>query len=431
MCRNMMVIGLMVWSLAATSQQALATPQSGANSPQQESTRAPKHTETGSTAGSQTGTPASGTPSTAPNNLPPPYLLAGEDVIEITVVNFPMFNGRQTIPPDGHLSVSLLEPILILGKTTGEVAQILTEKWKKYVVNPSVTVSLVSRRRENVLLYGHLTKAGTLEYRQGMRVMEALAELGGQTPGADMVHVVLTRRTGERQILDLSHPETTIGGPQDMPLLPGDVVFVPERHTQITVLGEIGKPGTQDYQEDMTVLQALTAFGGVKETANLAGATLLRDGKEQPVDLEALLRRGDLNANLKLQAGDRLMVPEIRTRIYIFGNVRQPGFYTFKEGDRVLSALSLAGGTGQNADLARINVIHINKEKNKGMAETANIEKLGTRGDMKGNFLLQSGDAIYVPDKRKSFNPTDLLGVLTGLSLLDSVGRIFTKGLGN
>ncbi len=357
--------------------------------------------------------------------------MAGEDVIEITVVNFPMFNGRQTIPPDGHLSVSLLEPILILGKTTGEVAQILTEKWKKYVVNPSVTVSLVSRRRENVLLYGHLTKAGTLEYRQGMRVMEALAELGGQTPGADMVHVVLTRRTGERQILDLSHPETTIGGPQDMPLLPGDVVFVPERHTQITVLGEIGKPGTQDYQEDMTVLQALTAFGGVKETANLAGATLLRDGKEQPVDLEALLRRGDLNANLKLQAGDRLMVPEIRTRIYIFGNVRQPGFYTFKEGDRVLSALSLAGGTGQNADLARINVIHINKEKNKGMAETANIEKLGTRGDMKGNFLLQSGDAIYVPDKRKSFNPTDLLGVLTGLSLLDSVGRIFTKGLGN
>src|SRR5579871_826659 len=70
---------------------------------------------------------------------PAPYVLAGDDVISVSVVNFPNLSQPQiTIPPDGKLSVQLLEPFSVLGKTTGEVAQMLAEKWQKYVIKPSV-----------------------------------------------------------------------------------------------------------------------------------------------------------------------------------------------------------------------------------------------------------------------------------------------------
>src|SRR5207244_1376450 len=84
--------------------------------------------------------------------IPAPYQLAAEDQIAITVINFTNLSIPSLIvPPDGKIAVPLLEPIDVIGKTTDELARLLTEKWRKYVINPSVTVSLMAKRKENIL----------------------------------------------------------------------------------------------------------------------------------------------------------------------------------------------------------------------------------------------------------------------------------------
>lgn len=361
----------------------------------------------------------------------PAYVLAADDTISINVINFPNLSGQIVVPPDGRITVALLEPIDVTGKTTNELARILADKWRKYVINPSVTVSLTQKRKENVLFYGFVTRPGIVEYRPTLHMMEALAEVGGATTAGDLLHVSLTRKSGDRITLDLSRPELKGGTEVDMPLQAGDVIYVPERRTEVNVLGEVGRPGSFEYKDDMTVLDALTQAGGVKETADLTKSTLIHNGKETKLDLEALLRRGDLASNFKLAAGDRIMVPEFQNRTYIFGAVAKPGYYSFKEGDRVLDALNSSGGPVRDANIAKINVIRIDRTKNEAKASTVDIEKALKEGKMEGNMLLQPGDVIFIPDKKHKLGLDDLFKVVGTVTGLDSIARIFTGGFGS
>lgn len=355
------------------------------------------------------------------------YQVAADDVLSVTVVNFPNLSAQATVMPDGTISLPLLKPVRAAGKTTAQLERTLTQKWSDFVIGPSVTVSLAQKHRETVLLSGLVTRPGPTEYHEGMRALEALAGAGGPTATGDLRRVVVTRRAGGHRTLDLSRPETS----DDIALDAGDMLSVSERRAQFSVLGEVVKPGSFDYKDDMTVLDALTFVGGVKETADLKAASLTHEGREQKMDLDALLRSGDMSRNVKLAPGDRLIVPELNNRTYVYGAVSRPGYYAFRPGDRLLDALNGTGGPVKEADLAKVNVIHINKTKDAAEVHQVNLEAFLKRGTLAENAPLAPGDVIYIPDKKHGFRLDNLWGALTGLNLLQTGARIITRGLAN
>lgn len=352
-----------------------------------------------------------------------PYQLAADDVISIAVINFANLEVKSlVVPPDGKITVPLLEPISVVGLTTDELARILTEKWKKYVINPSVSVALVAKRKENVVFYGFVGRVGGVEFKPNLHMVEALAEAGGANQTGDLSHVTVTKKTGEKRVLDLSKPETRGGTEADILLEAGDVVYVPERRTQVSVLGELNKPGSFDYKEDMTVLDAIAAAGGVRmETADFDNTLLSHNGVESKLDLDALLKKGDLTQNVKLAAGDRIIIPEFKNRTYTFGAVGKAGYYPYKPGDRVLDALNASGGPIRDADIGKINIVRVDKQKNTATVLKVDIEKALKQGKMEGNIPLQPGDVIYIPDKKHKFGSEDVFrafGAITGISNL-------------
>ncbi len=358
------------------------------------------------------------------------YTLGPDDVISITVVNFPNLSASAlTIPPDGKIKLQLLEPILATGKTVVELGDALTTAWTRFVIKPSVSVSLSRKRQDSVVIYGFAARVGSVEFRPNMHLLEAIATGGGFQATADPTHVTLTRRTGEKQVLDISHPETKSGTAVDVALQPGDIIFVPEKHTQVTVLGEVTRPGSIDFKEEMTVLEVMTASGPAKDTADLASSTLQRDGKEMPLDLDALMRLGDTSKNLKLQAGDRIMVPEITNRTYVFGAVGHVGYYNFRPGDKVMDAIVGSGGPLQSADLGKINVIRKGpdpKDKTRfiAIATKVDVDKYLKHADPKGNVALQAGDVLFVPDKVHKFGFQDVWQGIMGAASLRNVVRL-------
>lgn len=358
---------------------------------------------------------------------PKAYLLATDDVIGINVINFANLSVPQIIiPPDGKITVPLLDPILVTGKTTEEVAKLLAERWKKYVINPAISVTLIQKRKESILIYGFVTRVGTIEYRADRHILDVLAEAGGATQQGDLAHTVITHKSGIRQTLDLSRPETKGGTEVDITLEAGDVVYVPERRSQFSVVGEVSRPGSFDYRDDMTVMDALTAVGGVRDTADLAGATLQHaDGKEERLDLEALLRRGDFSYNKKLAPGERIIIPEIRNRVYVFGAVARPGYYLFKDGDRILDALNGCGGPLHDGNLGKVSHLRINKSANTSKLQYINVDKFLKKGDLTANIALESGDIIFIPDKKRGFQVSDLWGLFSGVQLINGLGQLF------
>lgn len=89
--------------------------------------------------------------------------------------------------------------------------------------------------------------------------------------------------------------------------------FVGPTSEQVRVVGQATKPAALNYKQDMTVLDAMIAVGGLTEFAAGNRAVLIRateGNKAYNVRLHDLLKRGDVSANVELRPGDVIIIPE-------------------------------------------------------------------------------------------------------------------------
>ena len=85
---------------------------------------------------------------------------------------------------------------------------------------------------------------------------------------------------------------------------------------QVRIVGAAVRPTALPYRANMTVLDVMIAAGGLSEFAAGDRAKLIRvdrtSGQQREYDLRlaALLRRGDIRANVRLEPGDVIIIPE-------------------------------------------------------------------------------------------------------------------------
>ncbi len=385
-------------------------------------------------AGAQLAPTAPVAPAAAPAPVAAPapdYQIDAGDVLSVNVVNFPNLSTPQTmVAPDGTVSLPLLDQISVKGMTQDQVKRLLTNKWRKYVINPAVTVSLTQKHAQTVVLNGYLNHTGTIDYRPNLHLLEALAQMGGALPTADASKAVLTHADGTKQDLDLSHPETKAGTDVDVALQPGDVLYIPQQEGKVSVTGDgIKQPGSIYYKENLTLLDAINACGGtISDTADLpgadlAGATLTRNGVDKKIDLKALLHDGDPKADVVLVPGDIINVPLPHNRVYIYGDVQRQGFYYYKLGDRLKDAFATAGLL-PDSDTGKVNVIHAAKGNKMPYMTRVSFDKFVLKGDYSGDPEVQPGDAYYIPKKGTKFTLNDVLAPLNAIGTLSYTARL-------
>lgn len=93
--------------------------------------------------------------------------------------------------------------------------------------------------------------------------------------------------------------------------------FVGTYGDQIRVVGQAANPQALAYRSGMTVLDVMIAVGGLGEFAAGNRARLVRKGpngetQEMRVRLDDLLNDGDIKANMVVQPGDVIIIPESR-----------------------------------------------------------------------------------------------------------------------
>ena len=82
---------------------------------------------------------------------------------------------------------------------------------------------------------------------------------------------------------------------------------------QIRVIGEATKPQVLPYRKRITVLDVMIAVGGLTDFADGNSASIFRPsegGKLYAVRLRDLVKRGDISANVEMQPGDILIIPQ-------------------------------------------------------------------------------------------------------------------------
>jgi polysaccharide biosynthesis/export protein len=114
---------------------------------------------------------------------------------------------------------------------------------------------------------------------------------------------------------------------------------------QVSVVGEVERPGLLDVAAGSTVLSALARAGGPKRTGSLRRVEVRRSNEVVArVDLYDFLQTGVAEGLTRLLPGDTIVVPVIGQTLAVAGYVLRPGIYEVQGETTVGQLLDLAGG---------------------------------------------------------------------------------------
>jgi polysaccharide export outer membrane protein len=184
--------------------------------------KAPADRQTGA------GTGAAPAPAKA-EGVSPTYIIGNDDVLDISVWQEPNVSRSVPVRPDGKISIPLVNDIQAAGLTPMQLAASLTEKLKKFLTNPQVTVTVTMTNSQKVFVVGEVGRPGPLPLLTGMTALQALSTAGGPTQFADQKHIYVMRHEGGKDsTFPLNYHDLLHGDMRgNIVLKAGDTIVVP------------------------------------------------------------------------------------------------------------------------------------------------------------------------------------------------------------
>jgi polysaccharide export outer membrane protein len=413
------------------------------------------------------------------------YVLGPGDRVKIEVFKVPQYNLETQVLVDGHISLLQAGRINVQGLTLEEASAVASRKYGKLLRYPVVTVTLMNPRPIRVGIAGEVVRRGSYDLSVGAElnntaavqlptVTRALKVAGGITQSADLRRVQLRRPTasGRDEVYTINLMEYVRGNKprEDVVMRDGDSLFVPTadqmsmaesyeiattsfsadrvQPLNITVVGEVYRPGTHTVESNVrveqagtpgsprdafnqtriypTITRAIQTAGGIKPMADIRMVQLKRitqSGEEKRfnVDLWKLLSQGDQEQDMIIQDRDTIIIPTApslppeqaktlaaasfspdRIRVSVVGEVERPGFIDLPPNTTMNQAILAAGGFNGRADKSAVEFVRVNPN---GTVVQKNMPVNIALGiDEEKNPPLRNEDVIVV--KRSGYDKT-------------------------
>jgi polysaccharide biosynthesis/export protein len=159
----------------------------------------------------------------------PEYVIGAEDVLHIAVWKEADLTATLPVRPDGKISLPLLNDVQAAGLTPIQLADSVTEKLKKYIADPRVTVVVTQINSKRVYMVGEVVHTGPISMLPNMTVLQALSS-AGLTQFANTKGIYVLRvENGRQQKLPVNYRKLVKGEQMDQNyvLQPGDTIVVP------------------------------------------------------------------------------------------------------------------------------------------------------------------------------------------------------------
>lgn len=147
------------------------------------------------------------------------YRLGIGDKLKITVFGEENLTGPAEVNALGQVAVPLLGEMQAKGLALNEFRDQIARKLADgYLKNPKVSVEMTNYRP--IYVHGEVKNGGEFQFKNGVSLRDVVAMAGGYTYRADQSYLFIGRE-GE--------PDVAVRMPNDVPVLPGDNIRVPER----------------------------------------------------------------------------------------------------------------------------------------------------------------------------------------------------------
>jgi polysaccharide biosynthesis/export protein len=253
-----------------------------------------------------------------------------------------------------------------------DLAGALADPAQSPVLHAMDTVRIFSRfdfeNPPTVSVFGDVRGPGTFRTAGQIHLSDAVHLAGGIAPDAkvDDAQVFRYLPDGKMKIFSVSLNLALEGDPTaNIWLQPRDRLLIHRsadaiQPSSVYVQGDVGKPGRYPLTTNMTVADLIHVGGGLKPSADTQAADLTHyawaqqgelTGQHQSVMISEALA-GDTTANMPLSNGDVLTIRQLPNwndlgaSISLTGEVKHPGAYGIRPGEKLSSVLERAGGFG-------------------------------------------------------------------------------------
>jgi protein involved in polysaccharide export with SLBB domain len=266
--------------------------------------------------------------------------------------------------PDFHPSVQSFD-----------LADALANPSQSPALQPMDTVRIFSRfdfeNPPSVSVLGDVRGPGTYRTSGQIHVADAVHLAGGLSPDAQTEDVQVFRYLpdGKFKIFSVNLNSALSGDPTENILLqPRDRLLIhrnPDavQPATVNIEGEVSKPGRYPLTTNMTIADLIRVGGGLKPSADTQSGDVTHyewlnqtrlNGKSEPIAISAALS-GDPKANVPLHNGDVVTIRQLPgwndlgASIIVKGEMKHPGTYGIRPGEKLSSVLQRAGGFGPEA----------------------------------------------------------------------------------
>jgi polysaccharide export outer membrane protein len=157
------------------------------------------------------------------------YKIGADDTLHVSVWKEPDLTATLPVRADGMISLPLLNDVQAAGLTPMQLATNITEKLKKYLADPRVTVVVTAMNSQRVYVLGEVLHTGSMNLLPDMTVLQALATAGFTQFANTKGIYVLRTENGKQQKMPVNYKQLVKGDSmgQNIILKPGDTIVVP------------------------------------------------------------------------------------------------------------------------------------------------------------------------------------------------------------
>jgi len=270
------------------------------------------------------------------------YVVGPGDQLLIRVWGQVNFNVHATVDRAGDIYIPQVGNVEVAGLHFQQLNDYLKNQLGHVFRNFDLSVNMGQLRSIQIYVVGNARQPGSYTISSLSTLVNALFSSGGPSKQGSMRRIQL-RRDG-KVVTTFDIYDLLIHGDKshDVPLLPGDVIYIPPVGPQVAIAGSVNVPAIYELKGTETAGQAIASAGGLATMASRQDAQLDRtnsNGTRRTVQLaldaagmESPLRDGDI---LRIPA----MVQQFDRTVTLRGNVANPGRYRWTSGMRILDLI--------------------------------------------------------------------------------------------
>jgi protein involved in polysaccharide export with SLBB domain len=309
-----------------------------------------------------------------PMDLPvgPDYVVGPGDSLSIDLWGGVSQRMVRLVDRQGRISLPEAGPMLVSGKTLGDIQLSVQQVLRSEYRDTSADVSLSRLRTIRVYVVGEVPNPGAYDISSLSTPLNALVAAGGVTQRGSLRSVKHYRGKALIEVVDAYDLLLRGVGTDEKRLETGDSLLVPPTGAQITIEGMVRRPAIYELSGENSLEQALELAGGVLPAAALEHVEverLVAHQKRTMFNLDLSAAEGVDVAAAKLskfqvQDGDRIHIfpiaPYNDQAIYLQGHVLRPGRYSYQQGMRISNLINgysdlLPEPAGSYAEIIRLN----------------------------------------------------------------------------